>query len=44
MNTAIQLKFNIENKSPEDNQLSNMQNQIDQMCESMGKVRTKTFF
>ncbi len=40
---AIQLEFNLENKSPEDMQLYSMQKQVDQMCESMGKVRKKLF-
>lgn len=39
----MQLEFNIENKSPEEMQLSLMQKQIDEMCESMGKVRRKLF-
>ncbi len=43
MSEAIQLEFNIENKSSEEMQLSLMQKQIDQMGESMGKVRRKLF-
>lgn len=40
---GIQLEFNIENKSPEEMNLSLMQKQIDEMCDSMGKVRRKLF-
>lgn len=40
---AIQLEFNIENKSHEEMQLFLMQKQIDEMCESMGKVRRRLF-
>ena len=43
MNADVQLEFNIENRSPEEVQLSILQKQIDQMCESMGKVRRKLF-
>jgi len=40
---AIQLEFNLENRSPEEMQMYTMQKQVDQMCESMGKVRKKLF-
>lgn len=43
MSDGVQLEFNIENKSSEEMQLSLMQKQIDQMCDSMGKVRRKLF-
>jgi len=43
MGEAIQLEFNIENKSSQDRQLSDMQKQINQISESMGKVRRKIF-
>jgi len=43
MSEAIQLELNIENKTPEEIRLSLMQKQIDQMNESMGKVRRKLF-
>ena len=43
MSEAIQLELNIENKTPEEIRLSLMQKQIDQMGESMGKVRRKLF-
>lgn len=43
MNTEVQLELNIENKTSEEMQLAIMQKQIDQMCESMGKVRRKLF-
>lgn len=41
--TDIQLKFNIEDKSSEEMKFSIMQNQIDALNESMGKVRRKLF-
>lgn len=41
--TSIQLELNIENESPEETRLSQMQKQIDEMSESIGKVRRKLF-
>ncbi len=41
--TAVQLEFNIENKSDEELRFDNMQKQIDIFCDSMGKVRKKLF-
>jgi hypothetical protein len=43
MSMAIQLEFNIDGKSPEELRLHHMQLQINQMNESMGKVRRKLF-
>lgn len=43
MSESVQLEFNIENKSSEEMQLLLMQKQIDQMSDSMGKVRRKLF-
>ncbi len=43
MNGSMQLEFNIENKSSEEMKLSLMQKQIDEICDSMGKVRRKLF-
>jgi septation ring formation regulator EzrA len=40
---AVQLKFNINNESNEDFRFSSMQKQIDDMNESMGKIRRKLF-
>lgn len=40
---CVQLEFNIEDKNPEEIKLSLMQKQIDQLSESMGKVRRKLF-
>lgn len=40
---AIQLEFNLINESESDIKLSCMQKQIDEMKESMGKVRRKLF-
>ena len=39
----VQLEFNFDNKTPEELRLSLMQTQIDQMGDSMGKVRRKMF-
>ncbi|MFI5420119.1 MAG: hypothetical protein ACHQ1H_04050 [Nitrososphaerales archaeon] len=39
----IQLEFNFDNKTPDELRLSLMQAQIDQMGDSMGKVRRKMF-
>jgi ABC-type phosphate transport system auxiliary subunit len=39
----LQLELNIFNKSPEELRFLEMQQQIDAMCESMGKVRRKLF-
>jgi len=39
----MQLEFNLENKSEADVKLANMQKQIDEAIESMGKVRRKLF-
>ncbi len=39
----MQLELNLENKSDSDIQISNMQKQIDEAIESMGKVRRKLF-
>lgn len=41
--TAVQMEFNIDNKTDTELQLSLMQKQIDAACESMGKVRRKLF-
>lgn len=41
--TAVQLEFNIENKSDEELRFDMMQKQIDAFCDSMGKVRKKLF-
>ncbi len=41
--TAIQLEFNLENETETDFRLSFMQRQIDEMNNSMGKVRRKIF-
>ncbi len=41
--TSIQLELNIENESPKQTRLSQMQKQIDEMSESIGKVRRKLF-
>lgn len=43
MNVEVQLEFNIENKDSSEMQLFQMQKQIDQVCESMGKVRRRIF-
>ena len=43
MQSSLQLEFNIENKCSEDLQISLMQKQIDQVCDSMGKVRRCLF-
>lgn len=40
---SVQLEFNIEGKSSEEMQLSLMQKQIDEMSDSVGKVRRKLF-
>ncbi len=40
---AVQMEFNINNDSATDVKLSLMQKQIDEMHESMGKVRRKLF-
>lgn len=40
---AIQLEFNLENESETDVKHSIMQKQLDEMHESMGKVRRKLF-
>lgn len=40
---AIQLEFNLKNESESDYRISLIQQQIDQMNESMGKVRRKIF-
>ncbi len=40
---AIQLEFNIDNRSPQEIELSIMQKQLNQMHESMGKVRRCLF-
>lgn len=40
---AIQLEFNLENRSEEEMHLYMMQKQIDEMCQSMNKVRKKLF-
>jgi hypothetical protein len=40
---AIQLEFNIKNENEVDFRISFMQKQIDEMNESMGKVRRKLF-
>jgi len=40
---TIQLEFNIENKSPEELRLFLMEKQIQEMNDSMGKVRRKLF-
>ncbi len=41
--SAIQLEFNINNESEEDYRFSYMQKQINEMNESMGKVRRRIF-
>jgi hypothetical protein len=38
-----QLELNFDNENDNDRKLSHMQKQIDEMCESMGKVRRKLF-
>lgn len=43
MTEAIQLELNFENKSEEEIKFLIMQKQIDEMNESMGKVRRKLF-
>lgn len=43
MENAVQLELNLESRSSHEMQLSLMQKQIDQMCDSMGKVRRKLF-
>jgi DNA repair exonuclease SbcCD ATPase subunit len=43
MGNAVQLEFNLDNKSSQEMQLYIMQKQIDQFCDSMGKVRKKLF-
>ncbi|MEN6512242.1 MAG: hypothetical protein ABFD00_10500 [Chloroherpetonaceae bacterium] len=43
MSAVIQLEFNLENKTNEEIQLSILQKQVDQMNDSMGKVRRKLF-
>ena len=40
---AIQLEFNLDNETDSEAKLSYMQKQIDDMHESMGKVRRKLF-
>lgn len=40
---SFQLEFNFENKSAEENYLSQMQRQIDTACGTMSKVRRKLF-
>lgn len=39
----MQLEFNFDNKTPEELKLEEMQKQIDELNESMGKVRRKLF-
>ena len=39
----LQLEFNIDKKSPEEFQIYLMQKQIDQMSDSLGKVRRRLF-
>lgn len=39
----IQLEFNFDGKTPEENALFHMQKQIDKLCGSMEKVRKKLF-
>jgi hypothetical protein len=39
----MELEFNFENKTPEQLKLDEMQKQLDQMDESMGKVRRRLF-
>lgn len=41
--SGVQLEFNIGNEKEEDIKLSLMQKQIDEMNESMGKVRRRLF-
>ena len=41
--SSVQLEFNIEDQSESEIKLSIMQKQIDEMHESMGKVRRKLF-
>ncbi len=43
MSDAIQLELNIENKSPEEMRFYLMQKQINEMSDSMGKVRRRLF-
>jgi archaellum component FlaC len=43
MGEAIQLELNLENKTVEELKLDLMQKQLDQMSDSMGKVRKKLF-
>lgn len=43
MSRSIQLELNIDDKTPEEIQLYMMQKQIEQMHESMGKVRRRLF-
>ncbi len=38
-----QLEFNLDNLSPKDLHLAQMQKQLDEACQSMGKVRRKMF-
>lgn len=39
----VQLEFNFDNKAPDEIRLSVMQTQLNQMNDSMGKVRRKLF-
>lgn len=41
--TALQYEFNLENLSESELQMKSMQSQIDEACESMGKVRRRLF-
>jgi hypothetical protein len=43
MSEHIQLELNFQDKTPEEMTLSLMQKKIDEMSESMGKVRRKLF-
>ena len=40
---AVQLEFNLDNRTPEEMQIYIMQKQIDEFCDSMGKVRRRLF-
>lgn len=43
MHTEVQLEINLEDKTTDEMKIYLMQKKIDEVCESMGKVRRKIF-